>query len=156
MEKHIELFSCKGKVIICGDLNAKVGAKTNFIQNDEDEYTPLPNDLSHEFILPRVSCDKKPVNQHGRWLLDLCSDNQLYIPKMWTEKDRVNYQKALNSLEVQCKLKGIDKQLGYDSIDINSIVDQITEIMVLEGNKSLRRRSFRMKKKNIGSEKKMV
>lgn len=25
LEKHIEFFSCKGKVIICGDFNARVG-----------------------------------------------------------------------------------------------------------------------------------
>ena len=66
---------------------------------------------------------------------------------MWTEKNRVSYQKAQNFLETQYKLKGIDKQLGYDNVDIKSIVDQITKIMLLAGNKSLIRRSFRMKNK---------
>ena len=30
-------------------------------------------------ILPRVSCDSKTINQYGKWLVDLCTDNQIYI-----------------------------------------------------------------------------
>ena len=28
--------------------------------------------------MPRISCDKT-TNQYGKWLIDLCSDNQMYI-----------------------------------------------------------------------------
>ena len=30
LEKHIEYFSCRGKVVICGDLNARVGDNSDF------------------------------------------------------------------------------------------------------------------------------
>ena len=32
----------------------------------------------HEYILPRVTSDSY-VNKYGKWLIDLCADNQLYI-----------------------------------------------------------------------------
>ena len=39
----------------------------------------MPHDGLYEFILPHVSYDRKNVNQHGKWLVDLCIDNQMYI-----------------------------------------------------------------------------
>ena len=39
----------------------------------------LPHDGLYEFILPWVSYDRKNVNQYGKWLGDLCIDNQMYI-----------------------------------------------------------------------------
>lgn len=35
--------------------------------------------MTFEFILPRVSHDAKTVNQHGKWLADMCIDNQMYM-----------------------------------------------------------------------------
>ena len=39
----------------------------------------MPYDDLYEFILPRASYDSKNVNQYGKWLVDLCIDNQMYI-----------------------------------------------------------------------------
>ena len=78
LEKHIEFFSCKGKVIICGDFNARVGEFVDIIEKEDEPYVPLPHDDNYEFILPRITCDKTS-NQYGKWLIDLCSDNQMYI-----------------------------------------------------------------------------
>ncbi|MCG7891851.1 MAG: reverse transcriptase family protein [Candidatus Thiodiazotropha endolucinida] len=79
LEKQIEYFSCKGKVIVCGDLNARVGNNIDLIQKEEDLYLPTPREDVYETILPRVTCDKSVVNQTGRWLIEKCVDNQLYI-----------------------------------------------------------------------------
>lgn len=79
LEKHIDFFSCKGKVIICGDFNARVGDGIDCIEKEEEPHLPIPNDGNYEFILPRISRDNITTNQYGKWLIDLCSDNQMYI-----------------------------------------------------------------------------
>ena len=75
LEKQIEYFTCKGKVVICGDLNARVTDKVDIIQKNNDPFLPLPNDNVYESILPRVSSDKSVINQSRNWLIDLCIDN---------------------------------------------------------------------------------
>ena len=44
LEKQIEYFSCKGKIMICGDLNARVGCNIDLIEKEEDIHLPTPND----------------------------------------------------------------------------------------------------------------
>ena len=78
LEKHIEYFSCRDKVVICGDFNARVGDHADLPKEDEP-HVPMPHDDFYEFILPWVSHDSKNINQYGRWLVDLCIDNQMYI-----------------------------------------------------------------------------
>ena len=76
---HVEYFSCRGKVILCGDFNARVGNSSYFLAKEDELHVPMPHDNLYEFILPRVSFDRKNVNQYGKWLGDLCIDNQMYI-----------------------------------------------------------------------------
>ena len=64
LEKQIEYFACKGKILISGDLNARIGECVDLIQNDENSYLPIPRNNSFDIILPRVSCDKSVVNTH--------------------------------------------------------------------------------------------
>ena len=78
LAKHIEYFSCKCKVIVCGDFNARLGDNCDVLEKEDEPHIPLPHDDTYVFILPRVSCDSA-VNQHGKWILDLCTDNQMYI-----------------------------------------------------------------------------
>ena len=63
LEKHIEFFSCKGKVIVCGGFNTRVGDCTDYIEKEDEPHLPLPHDGNYEFILPLVSCDSKTVNR---------------------------------------------------------------------------------------------
>ena len=79
LEKQIEYFSCKGKILVCGDLNARVGCNLDLVEKEEELHLPTPQDDVFETIYPRVSCDKSVVNQTGRWLLEKCIDNQLFI-----------------------------------------------------------------------------
>ena len=46
---------------------------------EEEIHLLTPQDDVFETIFPRVSCDKSVVNQTGRWLIEKCVDNQLYI-----------------------------------------------------------------------------
>ena len=87
LEKHIDFFSCRGKVIICGDFNARIGESSDFLEKEDDTHVPLPHYDLYEFILPRVSYDRKNVNQYGIWLIDLCIDNQMYILNGRTLRD---------------------------------------------------------------------
>ena len=79
LEKHIEYFSCKGKVIVCGDLNARVCESIDVSEKEDDPHLPVPHDGTYEFILPRASNDSKTINQYGKWLVDICTDNKIYI-----------------------------------------------------------------------------
>ena len=86
LEKHIEYFSCKGRVVICGDFNARVGDNNDFLAKEDEPYLSMPHDGLYEFILLSMSdhClsfyfshDRKNVNQYGKWIVDLCIDNQM-------------------------------------------------------------------------------
>ena len=51
LEKQIEYFSCKGKIILCGDFSARVGDCIDYIDKEDEPNLPLPHDGNHEFIL---------------------------------------------------------------------------------------------------------
>ena len=59
--------------------NARVGELIDCLEKEEESHVPLPNDGNYEFILPRITCNNKTTNQYGKWMIDLCSDNQMYI-----------------------------------------------------------------------------
>ena len=233
LEKHIEYFSCKGKIVICGDFNARVGTSSDFVSKEEEPHIPMPHDDLYEFILPRASFDRKNVNQYGKWLVDLCIDNQLYIlngrtlgdfcgkftchtprgssvidylissyslsyeilsmtvnditlfsdhclislklkisldndidrsfcedlPSLkythlpdkfsWSDEAKDKYQEAFHSSDIQQKLINIDKQLKGGCMDVKYMIDEITDVIVLAGNKSLFRKSFKPTKSKI-------
>ena len=48
LEKWIEYFSCKGKIILCGDFNTRVGDCIDYIDKEEEPYLPFPHDGNHE------------------------------------------------------------------------------------------------------------
>lgn len=229
LEKQIEYFSCKGKIILCGDFNARTGDCIDCIDKEEEPYLPLPHDGNHELILSRVSCDNT-VNQYGKWLIDLCTDNQIYIlngrtlgdfcgqftchtPRgssvidyfiaskslsssilsmhvhdmsissdhcaismklkvnrdnlvedvlggrdpnishiplpdnfLWSEEAKIKYQEAFHTSEVKDKISDLEKELKSDRVEVQSLVSKLTDVMILAGDKSLRKRSFKPRK----------
>ena len=233
LEKHIEYFSCRGNVVICGDFNARVGDHADILPKEDEPHVPMPHDDFYEFILPRVSHDSKNVNQYGRWLVDLCIDNQMYIlngrtlgdfcgkftchtPRgssvvdyiissnslsteilsmnvndislfsdhclisfklkicldsetnesfseeysslkythlpdkfLWSDEAKNKYQEAFHCNDIKQKLIDIDNHLEGGCIDAKSLIDSITDVMVLAGNKSLVRKSFKPTKRKI-------
>ena len=51
------------------DFNARVGDCIDYIDKEDEPYLPLLHNGNHEFILPRVSCDSKTINQYGKGLI---------------------------------------------------------------------------------------
>ena len=48
----------------------------DILVKENDPHLPMPNDNVREYILPRATSDSY-VNKYGKWLIDLCADNQL-------------------------------------------------------------------------------
>ncbi|XP_053380068.1 uncharacterized protein LOC128548716 [Mercenaria mercenaria] len=76
LENDIVYFMDKGKVFLTGDLNSRIGQKTDYIEHDYD----LQGDGNQpiDTPLPRCSRDFKS-NRFGDYLLDLCKATNLRI-----------------------------------------------------------------------------
>ena len=55
---------------------------------------------------------------------------------LWSEEAKIIYQGAFHSNDVKHKLKDIDEQLEAGCMDVQSLTDNITDVIVLTGNKS--------------------
>ena len=78
-EKEISYFQMKGDLIIMGDLNARTGEKCDWIELDDRDNLPLPDEYAVDTcIKPRVSMDKN-VNSCGERLIDICIATGLKI-----------------------------------------------------------------------------
>ena len=203
---------------------------------EDDTYLSMPHDDTFEFILPRVSHDSKSTNQYGKWLIDLCMDNQLYIlngrtlgdmggkftchtPRgssavdylitsnslsnevlsmnvsdftlysdhcfismklkiycenfadewhlknendlsftylpdkiLWKEVNKVQYQEVFQTADIKARLADINKQLHADNVNVQTMVDSLTEVMVLAGNKSLVKNLLDRPKRKLGKQ----
>ncbi len=79
LELDVIRYSNQGDVLICGDLNARVGNIADYIENDNTEYTPLPNMyIPDSFTKKRFTLDQKS-NEYGKWLTELCISAKLAI-----------------------------------------------------------------------------
>jgi exonuclease III len=79
LEQDIEHFSNKSEIIICGDFNARSGRLIDYIQMDNNHnYYNLPNNYVYDNCYKRCSMDLI-VQKNGRRLVNMCTDNQLYI-----------------------------------------------------------------------------
>ena len=58
-------------------------------------------------------------------------------------------EEAFNTPEVKNKISDIEKELDSYSVQVQSLINQITDVMLSAGNKSLLRRSFKLKRKQI-------
>ena len=74
-----------------------------------------------------------------------------YLPDkfLWKKVNKVQYQEVFQTADFKARLADINKQLHADNINVQTMVDSLTEVMVLAGNKSLVKKSFRPTKKRI-------
>ena len=68
---------------------------------------------------------------------------------LWSEEAKIKYQEAFHSNDVKHKLIDIDEQLEAGCMDVLSLIDNITDVFVLAGNKSLVRKSYKPTKRII-------
>ena len=80
LQNDVNDFQSKGRVLLCGDLNARVGngSRSDYIQCDRTVGFIDCNDYIPDVPVPRSSLDSV-CNAHGLKLLDLCKATQLRI-----------------------------------------------------------------------------
>ena len=81
LEKDVSKFSLKGDVMLLGDFNSRVAKMSDFIINDDDKHTPLPDTYisdENEYLSVRRNEDIN-TNEYGKHLLSLCQEHQLRI-----------------------------------------------------------------------------
>ena len=81
LEKDISKFSLKGDVMLLGDFNSRVSRMSDYINNDDDKHTPIPDTYISdecENLLVRQNEDIN-TNEYGKQLLSLCQEYQLRI-----------------------------------------------------------------------------
>ena len=73
LELDIARYSKLGNIVVCGDLNARVGNLDDFVINDDKGHIPVPKTYDVDsFSVKRHTQDSLYYNEYGRWLIDLC------------------------------------------------------------------------------------
>ena len=81
LEEKIRAIEDDTDIIIMGDLNARTGTELDFIEHDNDENIPIPQELYETDSLlniPRGNMDRS-TNRYGQSLLELCKTIPLRI-----------------------------------------------------------------------------
>ena len=78
LTREILKHCSKGKIILLGDMNARIGNENDFIVETEVNTLPLPYSYTYDTYQPRLNQDKT-LNACGRHLLDLCKMSGLRI-----------------------------------------------------------------------------
>ncbi len=80
LELDVIRYSKMGDIIICGDLNARVGNLNDFVINDDNSHIPVPKSYDVDtFSVKRHTQDSLYYNEYGRWLIDLCISARLAL-----------------------------------------------------------------------------
>ena len=81
LEKDISKFSVKGSVMLLGDFNSRVSTRSDFIINDDDKHTPVPDTYisDEDERLPVRRNEDTTTNEYGKQLLSLCQEYQMRI-----------------------------------------------------------------------------
>ena len=77
-QAEVEKYATRGKIKLCGDLNARTGNCSDFIPYDSDH--PIRSSFRYivDSAVPRTSKDTT-VNTQGRYLLDLCISSRIKV-----------------------------------------------------------------------------
>ena len=69
---------------------------------------------------------------------------------LWSEEAKLRYQETYHTPEVKKNtISDIEKEFDSHSVQVQSLIDQITDVMLLAGNKYFLRLSFKPKRKHI-------
>ena len=78
IDDDILLFNCVGQVILCGDLNGRIGSEPDYIKNDSSRYVPLYDNYISDIPTTRQNEDQV-CNSRGKQILDLCIKTNMRI-----------------------------------------------------------------------------
>jgi hypothetical protein len=82
----VNKYSGKGNIILCGDLNARTGSESDFIQDDSnDENLPLYKNYNSDIVQEKRCSHDSKVDNRDKQLLDLCIGSKLPFlnGRMW-------------------------------------------------------------------------
>ncbi len=69
-----------GDILICGNLNSRIGSLRDYITVDDKDEVPLPKNYEPDtFCTGRATLDTLYYNSYGRWLIDLCLSSKICI-----------------------------------------------------------------------------
>ena len=109
-------------------------------------------DLSTKLKLNYENYDYKNVHLKDESSMPYAPDRFV-----WSEISKANYQEAFSNQVIQDKIDNIKHEVISDKIDVDAIVNSISDIIVSATDMSLKRKSYRMKKKKTRKiNKKMV
>ena len=123
LREEIANFSNEGDIMITGDFNARMGEQQNFLDNDSDDYIPLPPDYQLDECPPRYSQDKR-TNNYGHELLDICQSAGLR-----TLNGRVGSDKSLG--QYTCHTAQGSSVVDYTIVSEN-LLNSIEDFTVCE------------------------
>ena len=73
-------FSQSGKILLCGDFNARTNSACDYcVDDDIDDLLDLPCDYIQDVPLARNNADTSNVNLHGESLFNLCTSTGIGI-----------------------------------------------------------------------------
>ena len=77
----IEQYKVQGNIIVCGDMNAKTKLKNDFVEDTNDQHSPIISNPIYTKGIPltRINKDLYPLDEWGRALLELCQSSNLKI-----------------------------------------------------------------------------
>ena len=79
IQKDLIRFQNRGKILLCGDFNARVSNEPDYISNESNQFITVNSDyLLDQEILSRKNKDTI-LDSRGRDLIDLCISNQLRL-----------------------------------------------------------------------------
>ena len=80
LEENIRRFSQLGDILLCGDLNSRVGLRSDIVENiNIHRFVNAPDDDDILARLPVRKSSDKTTNCYGNKLLSLCKLSSLYI-----------------------------------------------------------------------------
>ena len=78
LAENILSFSVMGHLILMGDFNARTATENDFVPQEGNTFVPLCTQKYLDEPKRRFSFDNI-INNHGKWLLDLCRTLDLRI-----------------------------------------------------------------------------
>lgn len=79
IERDVDIYNCKGDIMLCGDFNARTGTLADFIENDSLDHIPMYEGYKPDFCEIKRNSRDKYVDSRGKELIEMCIEKQVRI-----------------------------------------------------------------------------